>query len=116
VINAFLTSVTPYPGTVLQLPDSSRRHHTDDMRDIAVSDESAARKAVQPVTAVPDIESSISYKNTRQKINLDRILDRFNGKDQSILVTSADVLMRMINEMGGTGIFNGPGQLFDVTV
>ncbi len=115
MINARLISATPYPGAVLKLPDPSGRDNTDDMRDIAVSDKTAARKAIQAVTADFDIEPNTS-KNTRQKINLERILDRINDKDQSLMVTSADVLMQMINEMGGTGIFNGPGQLFDVTV
>ena len=113
MVSASITTISPYPGYALRNPEYiRRRHELDDVNTKATDNKLAARQ----IGVVSSATFDVNQHYTRHKYPLNRPMLELDESGNSQTLSTAHILMQLINEMGGSGMSSGPGQVLDIVI
>ncbi len=116
MINTSITKVAPYPASMVQPSDGVRRLAAGFDREDE-STHSINRPSLRRINALGGAESTLNHHDERSRFKINRSnLHEVDENTDSRLVSNAQVLMQLINEMGGSGSPAGPGRIFDIVI
>ncbi len=113
MVNASITTIAPYQGHSLRSLEYGRRQHElDDVNSKTKDNKLAARQ----IGAVSSTASAVNQQHTRHKYPVNRSVIDMDESGNKPPLSTAHILMQLINEMGGSGMNSGPGRVFDIVI